>query len=115
MTERRIFKNICHVPKIWGVPYPKVFASVGLLLFCTVGGNVLAGGSSTIGKVLVIVGSVLISASLHCVFLLMERVDVLERELTFIKNEQNSQSISLQSVNLKATAPHPGKGKNAVQ
>jgi len=115
MTERRIFKNICHVPKIWGVPYPKVFASVGLLLFCTVLGNALASGSSTTGKVLAIVGSVLISASLHCVFLLMERADVLERDLPFIKNEQNSQSISLQEVNLQATVPGPGKEKNAVQ
>ena len=111
MTERRIFKNICHVPKIWGVPYPKVFASVGLLLFCTVGGNILAGASSALGKVLVVVGSVLISFSLHVLFLLMERVDVLERDLPFIKNEQNSQSISLQRVSLEAT----GKGTNAIQ
>ena len=113
MTERRIFKNICHVPKIWGVPYPKVFASMGLLLFCTVGGNAIAGTSSAMGKVMAVVGSVLIAFSLHCVFLLMERVDVLERDLAFIKNEQNSQSISLQRVSLEATAP--GKGKNAIQ
>jgi len=113
MTERRIFKNICHVPKIWGVPYPKVFISVGLLLFSTVAGNALASGSSTMGKALVIVVSVLLSATLHCVFLMMERVDVLERDLPFIKNELSSQSISLQRVNLQATTP--GKGKNAVQ
>jgi len=106
MRERRIFLNITHVPKIWGVPYPKVFITVGLLIFSTVGGNALSGGTGTMVKILVVAGSVFLAAALHGFFMYMERVDVLERELTFIKNELNSQNSSLQTVKLlpKASA-----------
>ena len=110
MRERRIFLNIAHVPKIWGVPYPKVFITVGLLIFSTVGGNALSGGAGTIIKILVVAGSVLLAASLHVFFMLAERVDVLEQEISFIKNEHNSQDSSLQTVKLMPKAPS-GQGK----
>ena len=37
MKETPIFRNIQHVPRIWGVTYPKAFGSLGVgLLFTTV-------------------------------------------------------------------------------
>ena len=111
MRERRIFLNIAHVPKIWGVPYPKVFITVGLLIFSTVGGNALSGGAGTMIKIMVAAGSVLLAAALHIYFMLTERVDKSEQELSFIKNEHNSQSSSLQRVKLLPKAP-TGQGKS---
>ena len=111
MRERRIFLNIDHVPKIWGVPYPKVFATVGLLIFATVAGNALSGGAGTLIKFLVVVGAVMLSVGLHVFFILMERNDALEKDLSFIKDEQNSQDSSLQTVRLLPNAP-TNKGKN---
>ena len=105
MRERRIFLNITHVPKIWGVPYPKVFITVGLLIFLTVGGNAMSGGTGTIVKIMIVAGSVLLAAALHIYFMLRERVDVLEQDVPFIKNELNSQDSSLQTVRLLPKAP----------
>jgi hypothetical protein len=110
MRERRIFLNITHVPRIWGVPYPKVFTTVGLLVFSTVVGNALSGGSGTAVKMLVVLAAVVLSGSLHVFFILMERVDVLEQELPFVKDQLNSQNSSLQTVRLLPNAPY-SKGK----
>jgi len=105
MRERRIFLNITHVPRIWGVPYPKVFITVGLLIFTTVGGNAISGGAGTMVKMLVVAGSVLLAASLHVLFMYMERFDVLEQDVPFVKDELNSQDSSLQTVTLLLKAP----------
>jgi len=111
MRERRIFLNITHVPKIWGVPYPKVFATVGLLIFTTVVGNALSSGSGTLVKVLIVLAAVILSGALHVFFIMTERVDLLEQDVPFIKNHLNSQSSSLQTVKLLPTAPNSKKGR----
>jgi hypothetical protein len=100
MRERKVFTNIDHVPQIWGVPYPKVFISVGLLIFSTVAGNALLGGTGTAVKMLVVAASALLSGSLHVFFMLMERIDIMEKEVSFVKNELNSQDSSLQHVTI---------------
>ena len=100
MRERRIFLNIAHVPKIWGVPYPKVFITVGLLIFSTVIGNALSGGTGMLVKMMVLAGAVLLAASLHVLFIYMERTDEFEQDVPFIKDELNSQDCSLQTVRL---------------
>jgi len=100
MMERRIFLNITHVPKIWGVPYPKLFITIGLLIFSTVAGNAISGGAGTMVKMFIVALSVLLAASLHAVFMFMERFDGLEQEIWFVKDEQNSQSSSLQTARL---------------
>ena len=61
-------------------------------------------------KLLVIVGSILLAASLHVFFMLRERVDVLEQDIPFVKNELNSQDCSLQTVRLIPTK-QTGNGK----
>ena len=35
MKETLIFRNIQHIPRIWGVTYPKLFATLGSGLFIT--------------------------------------------------------------------------------
>ena len=109
MRERKIFLNISHVPKIWGVPYPKVFMTVGLLILSTVGGNALSSGAGTMVKMIVVAFSVLLAGSLHVFFLLAERRDLLDQDVNFVKDELNSQSSSLQTVRLV-----PGKSAQSV-
>ena len=110
MRELCIFLNVGHVPKIWGVPYPKALATVGLLIFTTVAGNALSGGAGTIVKVFAVIVAVMLAGGLHVFFILMERNDASEKDLPFIKDEQNSQDSSRQTVKLLATAPR-NKGK----
>ena len=58
MKETPIFRNIQHVPRIWGVTYLKLFASLGIgLLIMTVAFALVNRGSALL-KIAIIVFAV---------------------------------------------------------
>ena len=97
MNERPIFRNIQHVPKVWGVTYLKLFATLGAGLLATTLGFSLTSGASAIVKVMVIGLGVVITLLLYGVCFWIDNTDYLDRDLAdFLKSEMNSQSLSLQ-------------------
>ena len=97
MIERTIFRNIQHVPRVWGVTYMKLFATLGCGLLITTAGFALASG--TTGKITVIITGVIVTLTIHGVCLWMDKTDALDRDhALFLRNETNSQSMSLQRI-----------------
>ena len=101
MTERAIFRNIQHVPKVWGVTYSRLFAALGGGLLLTTVGFALSGGSSAFGKIAVIGLGVVITCSFYGICFWMERNDTLDRDLPFLKNTLNVQSMSQQTIQIQ--------------
>src|SRR5881409_3223894 len=101
MKETPIFRNIQHVPRVWGVTYPKLFATLGGGLLATTMGFVLTPGATAVVKVLVIGLGVVATALGHGVCFLMDNTDRLESDsASFLKRELSSQSLSAQSVRI---------------
>ncbi len=99
MKETPIFRNIQHVPRIWGVTYPKLFASLGGGLLVTTLGFLLASTGTVILKVALIVFGVFTTVIFYALCFLVDNTDRLERDSAhFIKPELNSQSLSLQQI-----------------
>jgi len=99
MTERTIFRNIQHIPRVWGVTYPKLFATLGCGLLATTAGFSLSSGAGALGKVAVIGMGVAATAAIYGVCLWTDRRDALDRDhAPFLKSELNSQSMSLQRI-----------------
>jgi hypothetical protein len=101
MIERTIFRNIQHIPRVWGVTYPKLFASIGVGLLTTTAGFALSAGASALSKVFIIALGAVLTLSFHGVCLWMERQDALDRDLTFLKSAMNAQSMSLQMIHIQ--------------
>jgi hypothetical protein len=101
MKETPIFRNIQHVPRIWGVTYVKLFASLGIgLLIMTVAFALVNRGSALL-KVSVIVFAVLVTAGFYAVSFWLDNRDPLDSNTTpFLKREFNSQALSLQRTKL---------------
>ncbi len=101
MKETPIFRNIQHVPRIWGVAYVKLFASLGIgLLTMTVAFALVNRGSAFL-KIAVIVFAVLVTAGLYAVSFWLDNRDPLDSNVTpFLKREFNCQSLSLQRLKL---------------
>ncbi len=98
MKETPLFRNIQHVPRIWGVTYVKLFASLGIgLLVITVSFAVATHGSA-IQKICLIGLSVGVTVVIYIVSFWLDNRDPLESGLTFLRNEFNSQTLSLQRV-----------------
>jgi len=99
MKETPIFRNIQHVPHIWGVTYPKLFGSLaGGLLVMTLG-FIFVSGWTAIAKVLVIGLGAVVTLLLYAISLWIDQGDPFERHSTpFLKDEANSQSLSLQQL-----------------
>ncbi|PYV39677.1 MAG: hypothetical protein DMG09_08595 [Acidobacteria bacterium] len=53
MKETPIFRNIQHVPRVWGVTYLKLFATLGGGLLMTTLGFVFTPGATAVVKVMV--------------------------------------------------------------
>ncbi len=99
MKETPIFRNIQHIPRIWGVTYPKLFASLGGGLLVTTLGFLLASTGTVIVKVSLIVGGIFTTIIFYGLCFLVDNSDRLEGDsASFIKPELNSQSLSLQQV-----------------
>jgi hypothetical protein len=97
MIERPIFRNIQHVPKVWGVTYLKLFATLGCGLLATTVGFSFVSGAGAVVKVIVIGLGAVITLLLYGVCFWIDNTDHLERDVSqFLKREMNSQSLSLQ-------------------
>jgi hypothetical protein len=97
MKETTIFRNIQHVPKVWGVTYLKLFATLGTGLVATTLGFSMTSGASAIVKVVVIGLGVVTTLLLYGICFWIDNTDHLERDSSqFLKGEMNSQSLSLQ-------------------
>jgi len=104
MTERRIFRNVQHVPKIWGVSYIKAFAALGAGLLITTAGFMLSGGSGIALRIMTLVLGAVITAALYGLCLWLERQDALDKDSSsFIKSRLNSQSLLNQRIRFKST------------
>lgn len=109
MNERQIFRNIQHVPKVWGVTYLKLFATLGSGLLATTLGFFLSSGAAALIKVMVIGLGVIITAILYAISFWIDNSDHLDRDAAgFLRSEMNSQSLSLQGVQFL-----PGEAINA--
>ena len=51
MKETTIFRNIQHIPRIWGVTYVKLFAALGIGLLVTTVSFAVATHGSAIQKI----------------------------------------------------------------
>jgi hypothetical protein len=97
MKETPIFRNIQHVPRIWGVTYLKLFASLGGGLLATTVGFYFATQSTALVKVIVIGLGAAATFLLYGVCFWVDNTDLLERDSApFLRTELNSQSLSLQ-------------------
>jgi hypothetical protein len=102
MTERNIFRNIQHVPRVWGVTYMKLFATLGCGLLLTTTGFSVSSGASTFGKVAVIGVGAVLTLVIYGVCYFVDKTDALDRDRSpFLKNEMNSQSLSRQRIGLQ--------------
>ena len=98
MKETTIFRNIQHVPRIWGVTYVKLFASLGVGLLVTTISFAVACHASAIQKVSFIGFGVGVTVVLYVLSFWLDNRDPLGSDLPFFRNEFNSQSLSLQRV-----------------
>ncbi len=99
MKETPIFRNIQHIPRIWGVTYPKLFASLGGGLLVTTLGFFFVSEGTAVVKVVVIGLGAVATLLLYALSLWADHADGLERcSIHFLKDEVNSQSLSLQSL-----------------
>jgi hypothetical protein len=97
MMERPIFRNIQHVPKVWGVTYLKLFAILGSGLLATTLGFSLTSGATAVVKVMVIGLGVVTTLLLYGTCFWIDNTDRLEwNSASFLKDDLNSQSLSLQ-------------------
>jgi hypothetical protein len=99
MKETPIFRNIQHVPRIWGVTYPKVFGSLGVGLLFTTVAFASASRASTTQKIGMLVLGLLTTAGLYALSLWLDSRDSLDFNATpFLRQDFNSQSMSHQCV-----------------
>ena len=108
MKETTIFRNIQHVPRIWGVTYVKLFASLGIGLLVTTVSFAVATHGPAIQKISLIGFGVGVTAVLYTVSFWLDNRDPLESGVPFLRNEFNSQSLSLQRVAILDRHEIPG-------
>ncbi len=97
MKETQIFRNIQHIPRIWGVTYPKLFACLAGGLLATTLGFFLTSTGTVVVKVAVIALGVVATIVFYGICFFVDNTDRLERDsASFLKCELNSQSLSLQ-------------------
>jgi hypothetical protein len=99
MKETPIFRNIQHVPRIWGVTYPKLFGSLSAGLLATTLGFYFASAGPALQKVIVIGLGAAATLMFYGICFWVDNTDLLERDSArFLRSELNSQSLSLQRV-----------------
>ena len=97
MKETPIFRNIQHVPRVWGVTYLKLFATLGGGLLATTLAFALTPGATVVVKLIVIGLGVAATVFGYGVCFWIDNTDRLESDsASFLKRELNSQSMSLQ-------------------
>jgi hypothetical protein len=99
MKETLIFRNIQHIPRIWGVTYLKLFATLAGGLFITTLGFFLTSGATAVVKVAMIVVGIIATLLFYVICFWIDNTDPLERDsASFLKTDLSSQSLSLQRV-----------------
>jgi len=99
MKETPIFRNIQHVPRIWGVTYPKLFAAFGGGLLFTTAGFAWASRASAGQKIGLLLLGIFTTGILYGLFFWLDSLDPLDFNATpFLRQHFNSQSLSLQRV-----------------
>ena len=97
MKETLIFRNIQHVPRVWGVTYLKLFPTLGGGLLVTTVGFAMTPGETAVVKLTMIGLGVVSTLLLYGIAFWIDNTDPLERNSApFIRGELNSQSLSLQ-------------------
>jgi len=101
MNIKPIQRNIQHQPKIWGITYLKLFASLFLMLFCILGWHFLVAR----GLVALLFGVGVGGLSLGVAYLL-DRRDPVERPhaARYIRRQLTAYVTSNQTVRLKGDA-----------
>ena len=103
MKETPIFRNIQHVPRVWGVTYLKLFATLGGGLLATTLGFVLTPGATAVVKVMMIGIGVAATVLGYGICFWIDNTDRLESDsASFVKCELNSQSLSMQRLGISA-------------
>src|SRR5437867_7179842 len=86
MKETPIFRNIQHIPRVWGVTYVKLFATLGGGLLATTLAFALTPGATTVVKVLMIGLGVAATLLGYVVCFLMDNTDRLESDAASFLN-----------------------------
>jgi len=94
MSERIFSRNAEHVPKIWGVPYIKVFIVIGIGLLITTVAFALTSNMVWIGKIAALTVGVLITCLLYGGCVWMERQGQTARRPAFMRRDWKSLSCS---------------------
>ena len=101
MKETPIFRNIQHIPRVWGVTYLKLFATLGGGLLATTLGFALTPEATAVVKITVIGLGVAATAIGYGVCFWIDNTDRLETDsASFMKCELNSQSLSQQKLGI---------------
>jgi hypothetical protein len=99
VNERPIFRNVHHVPRVWGVTYIKLFATLGSGLIATTLGFALTSGAAAAAKVMVLGLGIVVTIGIYAICFWIDNTDYLERDsCSFLKREMNSQALSLQQL-----------------
>ena len=109
MTERPIFRNIQHVPKVWGVTYFKIFITLGIgLLFTTVGFAFTSGMPMGV-KIMALCLGIVVTGVVYGVCLWLEQQGAIVTDPPCLKNAVNSQVLSNQKAQFISKAIHSGR------
>src|SRR5213593_1448922 len=101
MKETPIFRNIQHIPRVWGVTYPKLFATLGGGLLATTLAFALTPGATVVVKLILIGLGVAVTLLGYGVCFWIDNTDGLETDsASFVKGELSSQSLSLQKLTI---------------
>ena len=94
MIERPIFRNIQHVPKVWGVTYLKLFATLGSGLLATTLGFSLTSGATAVVKVMVIGLGVVVTGLIYAICFWIDNTDHLERDSSCFPEERDELAVA---------------------
>lgn len=99
MRERDIFRNIQHIPKVWGITYIHLFLSLGIgFLFITLG-FVFVSKAGVIAKVGTIIVGIVLSGISYGFWWWRDNIDGLATDSApWMKCVLNSQSLSSQQI-----------------
>lgn len=103
MAERGISRNVQHVPKVWGVTYIKLFASIGVGLLITTVGFVVNSKAGIIGRIFTLLLGSLVTFALYGLCFWFERQDPIARAVKYLKLRWHSHSASRQGTRIYKT------------
>jgi len=103
MAERGISRNVQHVPRVWGVTYIKLFASIGVGLLITTAGFIGSSKAGIVGRIFALLAGSLITFALYGLCYWLERQDPIARAVAFLKLRWQSHSASRHGIRIYKT------------